>query len=386
MTIRLTNTEKKIAKKLTEIKKKSSSHSPSPAMLLSVKGITVKYDFCYLSNPYATELFLKYFNKDTVNSSRFRKLVEYYPSQNRVLAEKLEQTAGVPAKNIFVGNGATEIIQAVLQNFVRKKILVPVPTFSPYLEFVPKGVRAVRHQLFKENQFRLNLNELIAQVRKEKLDAAVIINPNNPDGGQIAFSGFKKLIGSLRNLETVIVDESFIHFSGRKMESVSKLVEKYPNLIVVKSLSKDFGIAGLRLGYAVMSESRVSKLLERGFLWNVSGFGEYFLGLLNRGDFMCEYEKVRLLAVKERDDFFTALSKIPEIKVYPSKANMFLVELRDGSRAQDLMVKLLVEYGIYVRLCADKVGLKGEFVRVASRKKKENNYFIRALVSIFRGV
>lgn len=385
MPISLNKKEQAVLKKLAEVKKQSSSHSPSPAMIANVKGVKVEHDFCYLSNPHATELFLKYFNKDATKPLMIRKFVEYYPSQNRALAEKLEQAVGVLAKNIFVGNGATEIIQAVLQTFVKRKIIVPVPTFSPYLEFASEGVSVVKHQLSKDNQFRLDPNEFLVQVGREKPDAVVIISPNNPEGGQVSFPGLKKLISSLRSLETVIIDESFIHFSGRKIRSVSHLVGKYPNLVVIKSLSKDFGVAGLRLGYAVMLEKRVSELLSRGYLWNVSGFGEYFLELLNRKDFLREYEKVRLLAVKERDDFFAALSKISKIKVYPSKANSFLVELVDGSKAEDLTVSLLVRYGIYVRLCADKVGLKGEFIRVASRTKKENGKLVHALKDILSG-
>lgn len=351
-------------------------------MLGEVKGVKVKYDFCYLSNPHATELFLRYFSRDMRKSLILRNLVEHYPSQNRSLADKLEHIAGVPAKNIFVGNGATEIIQAVLHNFVERKIIVPVPTFSPYLEFAPKDVRVVKHPLLKESQFRLDPDKLLALVGREKPDTVVIISPNNPEGGQVSFVDLKKLLSGLKDVKAVIIDESFIHFSGEKVESVSRLVMEYPNLIVIKSLSKDFGIAGLRLGYAVMSKQRVSALLERGYLWNVSGFGEYFLDLLNRRDFLRQYEGARQRAIRERDDFFTALSKIPEIKVYPSKANSFLVELQGGSKAEDLTVSLLVRHGIYVRLCADKIGLKGEFVRVASRKKNENKKFALAIMDV----
>lgn len=149
MPIRLTFSERRIARKLAEIKKKSGSHSPSPAMLCEIAGVAVKHDFCYLSNPHAAELFLNCLKKDMRDEEWLQRVIEHYPSQNRALAEKLEKIAGVPSRNIFVGNGATEIIQAVLQNFVRPsvgvklphtrgsltptKILVPVPTFSPYL-------------------------------------------------------------------------------------------------------------------------------------------------------------------------------------------------------------------------------------------------------------
>jgi histidinol-phosphate/aromatic aminotransferase/cobyric acid decarboxylase-like protein len=379
MPIRLTPFEERVAKQLVEIKKCSGSHSPSPAMLAGIKGVSAEHDFCYLSNPHATELFLKYFRRDFRGKKKLHTLVEHYPSQNRALAEKLKRIADVPPSNIFVGNGATEIIQAVLHTFAKRKILVPVPTFSPYLEFAPQGVRTVQHKLQKKDFFRLNLKKLLEDVRKEGPDTVVIINPSNPDGGGTPARELQKLLVNLRQIPTVIVDESFSHLVGERIESVASLVKRYPNLVVIKSMSKDFGIAGLRLGYAVMSEKRVSALLERGYLWNVSGFGEYFLDLLNRRDFLRQYEQARLKAIGERDAFFRDLQKVRSIKVYPSKANMFLVELLDGTMAEDLTVALLCRFGIYVRDCADKVGLNGEFIRIASRTKRENQILARAL-------
>ena len=379
MPIQFTVFERKIVRKLAELKKQSGSHSPSPAMLRDISGVKVKHDFCFLSNPHATDLFLKYWKRDFGNAESMRKLVEQYPSQNRTLAKKLEKTTGVQAQRIFVGNGATEVIQAALNNFAGRKILVPIPTFSPYLEFAPKGVQVILHQLQKENNFLLDTNAFLVQVKKEKPDTVVIINPNNPDGGYARENTLHLFLSRLRHVGTVIVDESFIHFTQKKIESVSELAKKYPNLVVIKSFSKDFGVAGLRLGYGVMSEKRVSFLLERGYLWNVSGFGEYFLNLLNSRRFMKEYEMARLLSIRERDDFFARLSRISGLKVYPSKANLFLVELLDGSRAEDLTVRLLAKYGIYIRSCADKAGLRGEFVRIASRKQAENNTLIQTL-------
>lgn len=379
MPIKLTAFEHKIAKQLSELKKQSGSHSPSPAMLAGIKGARVKHDFCFLGNPYATDLFLKYWRRDFKNAERLRTSVERYPSQNRTLAEKLKHIVGVSAQHIFVGNGATEVIQAVLHSFAKRKILVPVPTFSPYLEFIPKGVELLQHQLRKEEHFKLHLNRLVSDVQRRKPDTIVLINPNNPDGGYVRRNALHLFLSRLRHVGTVIVDESFIHFTQKRIESISELVAEYPNLVVIKSLSKDFGVAGLRLGYGVMSERRVSALLKRGYLWNVSGFGEYFLNLLTRKDFLKEYERARLRAIRERDDFFAKLSRIPGLRVYPSKANMFLVELQNGSRAEDLMVHLLVKHGIYIRSCGDKVGLHGEFVRLASRRGAENTKLINAL-------
>ena len=378
MPLRLTASEKKFAQALAGIKHLSGSHSPSPAMLASL-GVEVKRDFCYLANPYATELFLKRFRKDFRSADRLRAAVELYPSQNRALAEKLERIAGVTSERIFVGNGAAEVIQAVLHTFVRKKILVPVPTFSPYLEFAQRVVRVETHQLRREKDFLLEPKRLLEDVRTHRPDAVVIINPNNPNGGYLNAAELQRLLRRLAHVRTVIVDESFIHFAGKRIQSVASMVSKYPNLVVIKSLSKDFGIAGLRLGYAVMSKERVSALLSNGYLWNVSGFGEYFLDLLSDRKFMMAYEKARLRAIRDRDVFFEALKRIPRVRAYPSSANSLLLELSDGTKASNLMVALLLRHGIYVRTCYDKVGLKGEYIRVASRKGSENQMLLRAL-------
>ena len=383
MPIRLSSLEKRVAREFAALKERSGSHSPSPAMLKGIKGVSVTHDFCYLGNPYATEVFLKYFRRDFKDDGELRSIVAYYPSQNRALAKKLERVIAVPSEQIFVGNGATEIIQAVLSHFVQQKVLVPIPTFSPYLEFAKEGVQLVRHQLQKADEFRLNTDAFLAQVRKERPDTVVIINPNNPDGGYINPSVLRRLFGKLKHLATVIVDESFIHFTGKRIHSIAHFVSTYPNLVVIKSLSKDFGIAGLRLGYGVMSKERVSTLLARGYLWNVSGFGEYFLNLLSRKDFLKEYKRARERAVGERDRFFRLLSRVQGLKVYPSLANSFLIEIQSGGSAADLTVRLLVRHGIYVRECSDKVGLKGEFIRVACRTTEENSFFLAAIQRLF---
>jgi histidinol-phosphate/aromatic aminotransferase/cobyric acid decarboxylase-like protein len=385
MAIILTEKEKNIAKHFFMAKQGSGSHSPSPATLGAMAGFSIDYDFCYLSNPYAAALFLRNFRQDFLHDDdALRKVIELYPSQNRFLAKQLGVALSVSSEQLFIGNGATEIIQAVLQHFSRKKILVPIPTFSPYLEFVPAGVDVVHHQLKKEHGYALQVNDFLAQIEKEKPDTVVLINPNNPDGGYLKASALKKLLMALATIPTVIVDESFIHFAdknSRVWSGSASLVKKYSNLVVIKSLSKDFGIAGLRLGYAVMASARVSQLLKRGYLWNISGFGEYVIQLLQKKKFRHDYEQARLKEIDARDRFFKALRGVRGIRVCESSANFFLVELIDGSKAEDVVIALLCRYGIYVRPCNDKVGLQGEYIRIASRSEKENTMLINALKS-----
>jgi histidinol-phosphate/aromatic aminotransferase/cobyric acid decarboxylase-like protein len=182
----------------------------------------------------------------------------------------------------------------------------------------------------------------------------------------------------------VIVDESFIHFAceGDNFAywSVAEQVRRFPNLTVVKSMSKDFGVAGIRAGYAVMAPDRVRALLGNGFLWNSSGLAEYFFDLYSRPDFQERYERERIRFIRNSRRFFAALAQIPGLHVYPTSANFALVELCNDLSAEELVCRLLIRRGIYTRTCDDKQGLEaGKFLRIAARNRPENAYIIRSL-------
>jgi histidinol-phosphate/aromatic aminotransferase/cobyric acid decarboxylase-like protein len=219
-------------------------------------------------------------------------------------------------------------------------------------------------------------------------DTIVLINPNNPNGDYLTKEQILKILNELSFVKNVILDESFIHFAYEDLDlsmiDSYKLLREFPNLIVIKSMAKDFGIAGLRAGYGIMQPERVNYLLEHGYLWNVSGLTDYFFKLYSREDFQRSYDLVRKKYIMNTLMFMNELGRIPNIKVYPSKANFALVELLDGSTARNFMVKLLCSYGVYVRDCSDKIGLEGQFVRVASRSFEENLTILSAFKSVFK--
>lgn len=375
--------KEELIKKLRLLKEEAGSHSPSIFTIKeSIPELDVKVDACFLSNPYATDLFLDHFQKELLDTGDLRDILEFYPSQNRVIAESLSSAIGIHPDNIFIGNGAIEIIQTVIQRYTKKKIVINIPTFSSYYEFINDDVEVVYNRLSKENNFELDVEEYIKLVKKERPDTVVLINPNNPDGGYMDSEKIKYLLRELRDVKNFILDESFIHFAYENeyydLKTASNLVYKFPNLILVKSMSKDFGIAGIRAGYAVMNSRRVQELLLNGFLWNSNGLSEYFFRLYTRDSFLREYEKVRVKYIKETQEFINQLQKIPNIKIYPSKANFVLVEILTGVSSDDFVFNMLINHGIYLRTCSDKIGLNGEFVRLASRTKKENKYIIEA--------
>jgi histidinol-phosphate/aromatic aminotransferase/cobyric acid decarboxylase-like protein len=243
-------------------------------------------------------------------------------------------------------------------------------------------VQVVTNQLKRENDFHLDLEEYIRLVEREKPDTIVLINPNNPTGGYINLEDIDYLVGRLHFVDNIVLDESFIHFAFEddklELKTAIPLTKKYKNLIIMKSMSKDFGIAGIRAGYAVMDEEKVANLLENGYLWNLSGLAEYFFRLYVSEDFLQRYEKVRIRYLKDTQAFFAQLAEVPGLKVYPSKANFVLAEITNGMSAFEFMSRMLIKHGIYVRDCNDKVGLEGEFVRIASRTDKENQAITRA--------
>ena len=155
-----------------------------------------------------------------------------------------------PPDSIFVGNGAAEIIQAVLHRFTQSKVLVNLPTFSPYYEFTRPDTEVIYNLLRKEDNFRFDPEAYLKLVERERPDTVVLINPNNPDGGYVPHTTMRRLLERLWFVPNVIVDESFIHFAcegpGYSYRSLADYAGRFHNLIVVKSMSKDFGVAGIR--------------------------------------------------------------------------------------------------------------------------------------------
>jgi len=164
---------------------------------------------------------------------------------------------------------------------------------------------------------------------------------------------------------------------------MTKSFYNYPNLTIIKSMSKDFGIAGIRAGYALTKSEYIDQLLEKGFLWNSSCFAIYFFQLLSDADFIREYllSKERYQAILK--DFESRLMVCnPKLRFFKSKANFYLGELLDPTQdLEDFMLHLLVEHGVYIRMCGDKKGLSNRFFRVSCRTEEDNEIILKSLAS-----
>lgn len=372
-----------IKQKFIDLKNKSGSHSPSVfAIKKFLPEINIDVDACFLSNPYATDLFMRFVENDLIKTGLLRDTLEFYPSQNRIISLYLSDYLNIDPAYLFVGNGATEIIQAIMHTFVKGKVLINIPTFSPYYEFA-KGCDVIYNTLEEKDGFVLNIDKFCNTAINESVDTVVIINPNNPDGSYIKKSDILKILDRLKSVNNIILDESFIHFAFENDEyeimSCIKEVLQYKNLVVLKSMSKDFGIAGVRSGFAIMNPDRVTKLLRNGFLWNVSGLSEYFFSLHSNNAFVSEYETLRKIYIAETQEFFYDLSLIDGLKIYDSKANFALAKLEHESNSIDFVSDALINSGVYFRSCDDKFGLGKNFIRIASRTKEENQKILMCI-------
>ncbi|MDA0597395.1 MAG: aminotransferase class I/II-fold pyridoxal phosphate-dependent enzyme [Chloroflexi bacterium] len=386
--IQISPSEREILSKIEQLSAKSGSHSPSLGTIqLVIPEIKVDIDACYLSNPLATDLFWSHFNADLLaDPNHFKRMLEAYPSQNRAIAERLSGALGIDSNRLFITNGATEAIQAVLHNYA-SHIHISIPTFSPYYEFAGPGTEVTKYQLDPASNFAVDPDEYVRSVLQSGADTAVMISPNNPDGYVIPDSDLDFILSKLQGLKTIIVDESFIHFDDRptlsdQLPTLTGITEKYQNITVVKSMSKDFGIAGIRAGYAIMNPERVMELLVHGYLWNTSGIAEYFFGLFDRPEFLAEYRQELATYKTYIDKFTQKTSAFDFVQCFDTSANFQLMQMPAGISAEIVAGLLLARHGIYARSCGDKIGLNGEFLRVAIRTESENTKVLIALEDI----
>lgn len=333
-------------------------------------------DFCYLVNPYFPPLEMK----EELKSS-FDTILAHYPSGQDIqnlLAAKLfccEQ------EEIIVGNGATELIKGLF-SVLKGKVGVIYPTFNEYPECV--GEERVEKFIPLDSSYNYTIEEL--KVFSKKVDTLLIINPDNPSGHFFSKEEVLDLIEYLKEEnKTIVFDESFIDFAGVHSEYTlinSEYIQEYKNLIVIKSISKSYGVPGIRLGVLATGNVELMKNIRKKLsIWNINSTAEYFLQIIGKylNDYISACNKIN----DERDRFYKELDKISFLRVIPSKANYFLCEVTSSISATWLTRNLLNNYNILIKDCTGKVGFNNkEFVRIAVRNRSDNEFIIEKLKEI----
>lgn len=350
-----------------------TSHSPALADMVGYKEAQKITDFCYIANPYyPTAAMLR----DLQN--QLPDLIKSYPSSQPALSQRhLAKVLRVNPENLVIGNGASELITYIEGSLV-ENIGIPIPTFSEYLEKLRDNRAARLYQLSPENDYRLDLGEYLEWVRENRLKSALVINPGNPTGQFHPLEDMLVFLRKARFLDLVLVDESFIDFAGDPVPSLLGHADRFPNLLIVRSMSKHCGVPGLRLGYCyTVNQSVLKHLRQRIPVWNINSLAEYFLSRLPPTN--KQYHAARKRLMGDLAWLHRALAGIPGFHIYPSGANFILIRVDNGMAAADLQMILLKEFRLYVRDCSNKVGMDDRHIRVASQGRAKDARLVRAL-------
>ncbi len=330
-------------------------------------------DFCYLVNPYFPNQRLL----DEMSHS-FARLLTEYPSGLRVNNLLAAKDFGIKQDYILVGNGAAELIK-VLSEQMLGKVGVVRPTFEEY----PNRMMPEQVVVFeaKAPSFSYTADDLMTYFAAKNIWSLVLINPDNPSGNYISYADCLRLADWCQARDIMLImDESFIDFSTEHPTFLNNsILEKYDHLVVIKSISKSFGVPGLRLGILATSNAALMTNLRRAVsIWNINSFAEFFLQIL--GKYEKSYQEAMDTFRAERSHFVSTLADISYLRIIPSEANYVLCEVLAPHTPRELAIRLLKDHNILIKDCSVKC--HAPYIRLAIRDTKDNNQLIHALKTV----
>ncbi|MEG0254161.1 MAG: threonine-phosphate decarboxylase CobD [Vagococcus sp.] len=281
---------------------------------------------------------------------------------------------------IFLGNGAAEVIYSLADVLSVKKLLLLAPTFSEYEDAFAHNNTSFFYFKTIDNNFKVDITELMKAIEVETVDAICLCNPNNPTGTLIEKADMIKLVDYCKvNKIKLIVDEAFMDFVSEE-QSLSSELKNYSELFILRSLTKIFAIPGLRLGYLLTDNKEVlEKLEKRAVPWRINCFAD-LAGRESLKD--REYLIKTLLFVNQERGFLEkGLSEFKEIQFVKSTTNFIFFEFKQNVNLQ----KELLKRNILIRDCSNYKGLNGNYYRVAVRTREENQQLLEAFEEYFHG-
>lgn len=330
-------------------------------------------DYFYLVTPY-------YPPRELVEElqNNFKVLLEQYPSGMRVNAELAASAFGISPESIIVGNGAAELIKSMM-GFIKGKTGFVRPTFDEYPNRYTE-IETVNY-LVESEDFSYSASDLIEYFGKTNISNLVLVNPDNPSGNYIPKGDMMRMISWARDKDIkVIIDESFVDFSDEIDSSLidQETLNRYPNLYVIKSISKSYGVPGLRLGVLASGDKKlISRMKTDVSIWNINSFAEFYMQICGRyrGSYVKSLEKFK----KERNRFVSKLQELGCIRVIPSQANYLMVELLDDLDAEELKQRMLLEQKVFIKTLSKKIKGKKQYLRIAIRNEADNDMFVQKL-------
>lgn len=335
-------------------------------------------DFCYLVNPYFPTAHMK----DELRAN-FDILLSEYPSGMYVNSLIAAKYFDIRQKYTVVGNGAAELIKSLMER-VEGRIGVVYPTFQEY----PNRKEQMEIIGFTPDNADLTYtaDDLIRFYADKKLSTLLLINPDNPSGNFIPIVDVLRLATWCKERGIFFVaDESFVDFSEDFRNNSllhNEILQAYPNLAVMKSISKSYGVPGLRLGILASSNEELINWMKHDVsIWNINSFAEFYMQIF--GKYQKDYDRACQKFIAERERFMARLTDIPFLRVIPSQANYFLCQVTEKYTSEELTRRLLMDFNILIKDCDNKDGLKNKnYVRIAVRDQKDNDTLVNALKTL----
>ncbi len=333
-------------------------------------------DFCYLVNPFFPTARMK----DEMRAN-FDILLTEYPSGMGVNSLLAGKYFGIRQDYVVVGNGAAELIKALMENHTEGKVGVLLPTFEEY----PNRLSDDRIVTFipKNRDYSYTTQDLMNFFGDKDISMLLVVNPDNPSGNYLPIADVVILAEWCRERGIrLVIDESFVDFTDDFSNNSllhNNILEAHPTLVVVKSISKSYGVPGLRLGVIASADhDMIGRLKKDVAIWNINSFGEFYMQIYSK--YEKNYHEACERFIEEREKFFKELESIPWLRVIPSQANYFLCEITDRFTSHELTEKLLVEHNILIKDCSTKKGFGGKnYIRLAIRDRKDDSRLAEVL-------
>ncbi|MFE8959371.1 pyridoxal phosphate-dependent aminotransferase [Streptomyces iakyrus] len=370
-----------MADNVTSLFRSTAAHSPSMAALTREGGEGAgPVDFCIPCNPYfpTPAMF-----EDM--AGRLRDIITYYPSSADTITAELCSLLQLPPQCVAMGNGSTELITWIDHLLVRESLAVPVPTFGRWTDQpMETGKRVDMFPLQESSGFALDLAQYAEFIRARGTRVAVICNPNNPDGGFLHKHAIVQFMDAMADLDLVVIDESFLEFADAEAEpSVVQEAMLRPNVVVLRSLGKNFGLHGIRFGYLVANPALAGRIRSMLPKWNLNSFAEHVVFMLKEHG--AEYAQSLQQVRRDRLDMAGQLSSLPGLTVYPSQGNFLFVRLPVGAEGTVVRDRMLTEHRILVRECGNKIGSSSRFLRLVVRPQVDVRRLVSGLEQVLYG-
>lgn len=329
-------------------------------------------DFCYLVNPYFPPQKLV----DEIKAN-FDTLLRDYPSGMRVNSLLAAKNFSVHQENILVGNGAAELIKSLMERINGKTGFVR-PTFD---EYPHRYDRAESVDFTPDNRdYNYSVDDLMDYFGDKEIKNLVVVNPDNPSGNYIPKKDLLRLIDwCMKKKINLILDESFADFSDEENNTFinQEILNKYKNLYVMKSISKSYGVPGLRLGVLASGDTDTIAFMKKDVaIWNINSFAEFYMQIEEKykKDYAAALVKFRAERARLQDE----LAKVPGVRVIPSQANFVMVELEKKISPKELLKKLLTKHSLLIKELTTKTNGRN-YLRLAVRDKEDNDRLVAAM-------